>query len=127
VLTEIYHTPLNPLISYLHEPGDRLYSLSLDISEVFKPIIVDRVIFNLLNNRVIKKEDFLQELNFCFLNVNGKKIFLTEYKKKLESTIRHSTLKRNVSCQKLIRLECYKIIKHLLGKKRYVGLKSSSS
>ena len=36
-LTEIYHTQLNPTISYLHEPGSRRYSLCLDISEIFKP------------------------------------------------------------------------------------------
>lgn len=29
-LTEIYRTQLNPTISYLHEPGDRRFSLSLD-------------------------------------------------------------------------------------------------
>src|SRR5205823_1423769 len=52
ILTEIYHTQLTPTVSYLHEPGERRYSLALDISEVFKPIIVDRVIFNLINNRI---------------------------------------------------------------------------
>ena len=39
VLSEIYHTQLNPTISYLHEPGARRFSLSLDIAEVFKPLI----------------------------------------------------------------------------------------
>ncbi len=45
VLSEIYHTQLNPTISYLHEPGAR-FSLSLDIAEVFKPLIGDRLIFS---------------------------------------------------------------------------------
>lgn len=45
VLSEIYHTQLNPTISYLHEPGVRRFSLSLDIAEVFKPLIGDRLIF----------------------------------------------------------------------------------
>lgn len=48
-LTEIYHTQLNPTISYLHEPGSRRYSLCLDLSEIFKPLIGDRLIFSLLN------------------------------------------------------------------------------
>jgi CRISPR-associated protein Cas1 len=64
VLTEIYRTQLTPLVSCLHEPGERRYSLSLDISEVYKPIIVDRVIFNMINNRIIKEENFVKELNF---------------------------------------------------------------
>ena len=44
-LTEIYRTQLNPTISFLHEPGDRRFSLSLDLAEIFKPLIVDRIIF----------------------------------------------------------------------------------
>ena len=39
-LGEIYRTPLSPLISFLHEPGERRYSLALDMAEIFKPILV---------------------------------------------------------------------------------------
>jgi len=123
-LTEIYHTQLNPTISYLHEPGERRFSLSLDISEIFKPIIVDRIIFNLINNRIIKPEHFLQELNFCYLNDEGKKIFLSEYDEKLKTTIMHKGLARNVSYQRLIRLDCYKLVKHLIDEKKYEGFKA---
>ena len=58
VLSEIYHTQLNPTISYLHEPGVRRFSLSLDIAEVFKPLIGDRLIFSLLNRKQITEEIF---------------------------------------------------------------------
>jgi CRISPR-associated protein Cas1 len=124
ILTEIYHTQLTPTVSYLHEPGERRYSLSLDISEVFKPIIVDRVIFNLVNNRIIKPEHFDNKLNASFLNEQGRKIFVSEYNKKLETTIRNQTLKRNISYQRLIRIECFKLVKHLLGEKAYKGFRS---
>jgi CRISPR-associated protein Cas1 len=124
VLTEIYHTQLTPTVSYLHEPGERRYSLALDISEVFKPLIVDRVIFNLINNRIIKEEHFLEELNFCYLNEQGRRTFLSEYQKKLDTTINNARLKRNISYQRLIRIECFKLVKHLLGEKDYRGLRS---
>ena len=74
VLSEIYHTQLNPTISYLHEPGVRRFSLSLDIAEVFKPLIGDRLIFSLLNRKQITEDSFTKELNFftfekrCVLN-----------------------------------------------------------
>jgi CRISPR-associated protein Cas1 len=124
ILNEIYHTQLNPTISYLHEPSERRFSLALDISEIFKPIIVDRIIFNLVNNRKIGEEYFIEELNGCYLNEKGKRLFVDEYQKKLSTTIRHSKLNRHVSYNKLIRLECYKLIKHLLGEKEYKGFKS---
>jgi len=123
-LSEIYNTQLTPTISYLHEPGERRFSLSLDLSEVFKPVIVDRTIFSLINNRVIKPGHFLQELNYCYLNEDGKKIFIKEYDEKLKTTVMHKTLKRNVSYQRLIRLECYKLVKHLIGEKTYEGFKT---
>lgn len=67
VLTEIYHTQLNPTISYLHEPGSRRFSLCLDLAEIFKPLIGDRVIFSLLNRNQITERSFEKELNFLHL------------------------------------------------------------
>ncbi|MEM3503955.1 MAG: type I-B CRISPR-associated endonuclease Cas1b [Nitrososphaeria archaeon] len=119
VLTELYNTQLNPTISYLHEPSERRFSLCLDISEIFKPLIVDRLIFYVVNKKIIQKDDFRKELNGLLLNENGKKKFIQYYEEKLATTIKHRTLKRNVSYQRLIRLEAYKLIKHLIGIKPY--------
>lgn len=124
VLSEIYKTQLDPTISYLHEPSTKRFSLSLDIAEIFKPLIVDPVIFKLINNNVLKESDFSYENEICFLNENGKKKFLSEYNKKLESTIKHRKLNRSVSYKYLIRLECYKLIKHVIGDEIYKPLKS---
>lgn len=66
-LSEIYQTQLNPTISYLHEPGVRRFSLCLDISEIFKPLIGDRLIFSLLNRNQITEDSFTKELNFLHL------------------------------------------------------------
>ncbi|MCX8125271.1 MAG: subtype I-B CRISPR-associated endonuclease Cas1, partial [Spirochaetes bacterium] len=38
-------------------------------------------------------------------------------------TIMHKKLKRKVSYQKLVRLELYKLIKHLLGEEEYQSFK----
>jgi len=121
VLSEIYHTQMSPTVSFLHEPGERRYSIALDLSEVFKPVIVDKVIFNLINNRIIKPEHFHEELKGCYLTDHGRRIFLKEYDEKLRTTIKHPKLGRSVSYQRLIRLECYKMVRHLLGETEYRG------
>ena len=118
-LSEIYNTQLNPTISYLHEPSERRFSLSLDLSEIFKPLIVDRLIFFLVNKKIIQKSDFKEEMNGLVLKENAKKDFLRYYEEKLETTIKHRGLRRNVSYQRLIRLEAYKLVKHLVGAKEY--------
>lgn len=122
-LSEIYKTQLNPTISYLHSAGDRRFSLCLDISEIFKPLVVDRLIFSLLNKNIITEEDFEKDSNYYYLKDKGRKKVLEEYEKKLKSIITHKELNREVSYQYLIRLECYKIIKHILGDKKYEGFK----
>ncbi|MEM4616258.1 MAG: type I-B CRISPR-associated endonuclease Cas1b [Archaeoglobaceae archaeon] len=119
VLSELYHTQLNPAISYLHEPSERRFSLALDLAEIFKPLVVDRLIFNLVNNRIIQKDDFDREMNGILLNENGKRKFVKAFNERLEKTVKHKDLNRNVSYQRLIRLECYKLIKHFFGVEKY--------
>lgn len=119
VLSEIYKTQLNPTVSYLHEPGVSRFSLSLDIAEIFKPLISDRLIFSLLNKKQIKEEHFSKELDYLHLSEKGSKIILSEYDKRLKQTISHKELGREVSYRYLIRLECYKLIKHLYDEKKY--------
>jgi CRISPR-associated protein Cas1 len=122
-LRAIHQTQLNPTISYLHTPGERRYSLCLDISEIFKPIIVDRVIFKVLNKRLIQKQHFDHKLNSCLLNQNGKKIFLKAMEERFEETFKHRSLGRNVSYKHLIKLECYKLLKDLLRMETYKPFK----
>lgn len=122
-LRAIHQTQLNPTISYLHTPGERRYSLSLDISEIFKPILVDRVIFKLLNKKELQEKHFDSKLNRCLLNPSGKKIFVKAFDERLSETIQHRSLKRKVSYKHLIKLECYKLSKHLLGMEEYKPFK----
>jgi CRISP-associated protein Cas1 len=121
VLSEIYKTQLNPLVSFLHEPGERRFSLSLDIAEVFKPMLADRLIFSLLNKNQVTEKSFEKELNYLYLKDDSRKTIVKEYDEKLKTTVRHKTLNRNVSYRQLIRLELYKLIKHLIGEKEYEG------
>lgn len=119
VLSEVYQTQLNPTISYLHEPGERRFSLCLDLAEIFKPLIADRLIFSLLNRNQITEKCFTKELNYLHLTEKASKTIVTELEEKLKTTIKHRDLGRNVSYRYLIRLEAYKLVKHLLEEKEY--------
>ncbi len=95
----------------------------MDISEIFKPILVDRVIFKVLNKKEIQEKHFDRKLNKCVLNQAGKKIFVQAFEDRLTETIQHRSLKRNVSYRHLIKLECYKLSKHLLNMEEYKPFK----
>lgn len=118
-VSELYHTQLNPTISYLHVPFERRFSLALDVSEMFKPLLVQRTMLSLLNKGEIQEKHFRQDVNGCMLNDEGRKIVLKEWDSRLKIAAEHPDLKRPVSYRRLIRLECYKLIKHFLGDKEY--------
>ncbi len=124
VLTEIYRTQLDPTVSYLHSPQEKRFSLSLDLAEIFKPFIIDPLIFSLINTGQITIKDFDKDLNYAYLNETGRKKFLKAYEERLAKTIKHRRLKRKVSYRQLIRLECYRLIKHLIGDEDYKPFKA---
>ena len=123
VLSELYKTSLNPTISYLHEPGERRFSLALDLAEIFKPILSHRLIFSLLNKSQINERHFMQEVNFLHLKEKGSRVIVQEFDKRLSRTIKIKELNREVSYKYLIRLEAYKLIKHLYEEKKYSSFK----
>lgn len=122
-LRAIHQTQLNPAISFLHEPGERRFSLSLDIAEIFKPLLVDRVIFKVLNKKMIHSTDFEEKLNSVVLKNSGRKAFVQAFEDRLNETIKHRTLSRSVSYKHLVKLECYKLQKHMLGIEEYKPFK----
>lgn len=122
-LRAIHQTQLNPVISFLHSPGERRFSLSLDLAEIFKPVLVDRVIFKVLNKRMIQENDFENSLNRVVLKQGGKKTFVQAFEDRLTETIQHRQLNRSVSYKHLIKLECYKLIKHIMDIEAYKPLK----
>lgn len=119
ILTEILKTPLDPRISYLHATNFRRYSLNLDFSEIFKPLIVDRTILALVNRNQMKLSDFEPFKGGIYLNDGGRKKIVEEYEKRLKKTITIKSLKRKASFRKLIRTEAYKLIKHMNGEAYY--------
>lgn len=116
----IYRTHLDQRISYLHEPSEGRFSLSLDISEVFKPVIVYKTIFDLVNNKKIQVDKhFDKKVNYCLLNEEGRKIFIEAFESRMESVFTHPKLKRKVSYKTAIKLDCYKIIKYIMEDKDF--------
>lgn len=120
-ISTIYRTHLDQRISYLHEPSERRFSLSLDLSEVFKPVLVYRTIFDLVNNRKIQvAKHFEKKLNYCLLNEEGRKIFIEAFEGRLESVYQHPKLKRKITYRTAMKLDCYKLIKFILEGKEFV-------
>lgn len=119
-ISAIYRTHLDQRISFLHEPSEGRFSLSLDISEAFKPVIVYKTIFELVNNKKIQvSKHFDKKVNYCLLNEEGRNIFITAFEERLESVFMHPKLKRKVSYRTAIKLDCYKLIKFIMEDREF--------
>lgn len=116
-LSAIMIVGMNPSVSFLHEPSDRSFSLSLDIADVFKPVIVERVISKLVKNRMMDHGMFEERDGGVYLNNQGRKIFLEAYRDKMESTAKLNG--RYVSYSTMIEMECQKLRDHIMGDGEY--------
>ena len=113
-ISAIYQTHLDQSASFLHESSDARFSLSLDLSEVFKPVLVFKTIFELINLRKINaKKHFDKKLNYCLLNENGRKIFIESFENRINELFLHAKLKRKISYKTAIKFDGYKLIKFI--------------
>lgn len=105
ILSQIYFTHLDPRIGYLHTSNFRRFSLNLDLAEIFKPIIVDRVIFTVINRNIITANDFEYLSEGVMLKEKGKKIFVNNFEDKMNSVISLTDTKDKMSYKNLIQRE----------------------
>lgn len=120
-ISAIYHTHLNQSISFLHSPAEGRFSLCLDLSEVFKPVIVFKTIFDLVGRKQLQvQKHFDKNLNYALLNEDGKKIFINAFEERINETFLHPKLKRKVSLKHCIKLDGYKLIKHIVEGREFV-------
>jgi len=120
-ISAIYQTHLNQSISFLHSPREGRFSLSLDLSEVFKPVIVFRTIFDLVNKKkLVVSKHFEKKVNYALLNQEGKMIFIEAFESRINETFMHPVLKRKTTYKNAIKLDGYKLIKFLVEEEPFV-------
>ena len=108
---KVNRSPLDIRVGFLHATNSRPESLNLDIAEIFKPLVVDRVIFTLLNNRQLTPRDFLHPSNGAVtLSQDAKRVFLRAFYEKLDTTLTDHD--RTVSYDMLIDDEIRKLVRH---------------
>ena len=102
-------------IGYLHSSAYGRPALALDIMEEFRPIIVDSVIFTMLNNRMLTPEDFHVELGAYRLKKEPRKLFLTRFEERLNEEITHPVFGYKTKYRRCIELQARLVAKYLTG------------
>lgn len=88
---------LDPYVGFLHRDRPGRMSLALDLMEEFRGPFCDRMALTLVNNRVIKAQDFEQKENGAvLLNDNGRRTVITAWQERKKESITHPYLSQRI-------------------------------
>jgi len=114
-LNEIRKTQLDPTLSFIHSPQQSRYSLSLDIAELFKPLLADRILFTLINRNEVRDTHFEETRDACLLSESGRKLVLTAFSKRIDGDLAADRTYRQYVLEQAFALQA-----DLLGVRDYV-------
>ncbi len=115
----IAQTHLDDCLSFLHSPMEARASLALDLAEIFKPLICDRLIFEIVLRGTKMDSWFVQEECVCRLTEIGRRETLELWAKKLDQRTEQDQLTQ----RDLFLREALKIERHVLGIDPYIPYK----
>lgn len=120
--THIYSSPLDIRTGFLHATNNRKESLNLDMAEIFKPLIVDRVVFSLINLHCINLTHFYtMENGEVYLNETGKRIFLRAFYEKLNTVV--TVKEARQSYRRIIKNEINQLSLYFKNGEKYTGFR----
>ena len=89
---------LDSYVGFLHRDRPGRTSLALDLMEELRPCMADRFVLTLVNNRMIKPEDFqTQDSGAVLLTEEGRKKFLQAWQERKRDTLTHPYLNEKMS------------------------------
>ncbi len=88
---------LDAYVGFLHRDRPGRVSLALDLMEELRPCFADRFVLTLVNNRIIKPEDFsFRENGTVLLTDGGRKLFIQKWQERKRETITHPFLEEKL-------------------------------
>ncbi|WP_053957660.1 type I-D CRISPR-associated endonuclease Cas1d [Inediibacterium massiliense] len=110
---------LDPYIGFLHRLRYGRASLALDLMEEFRALFVDRLVLSIINNKIIKKDDFEEVLGQVKMTKKAIKKYLEAYERKKYDQIYHPIFKYKTNYQECFHLQARLLSKALMGEIQY--------
>lgn len=107
---------LDSYVGFLHRDRPGRESLALDLMEELRPCMADRFVLTLVNNRMIKPEDFqAQDSGAVLLTEDGRKKFLKTWQERKRDTLTHPYLNEKMSWGMIPYVQSLLLARHLRG------------
>lgn len=117
IFTAVEVSGLDPYAGFFHSETYGRPALVLDLEEEFRSLIVDSLVLRLVNMKMLKEKHFeLGENDAVYLNRSGLKIFLTQFAKKLQTSVYHPKAGRSLSYQKCMEIQARNLREVIEGK-----------
>ena len=116
LLSVLDRSSLYPQISFIHSLSKNCDSLQFDLADIFKPVLIDRLVLRLIRKRQMKKSFFTYKADgSCYLNKAGIKVFVSELDSLLQNTIDYKN--RRYSYRAILSKEVHKLSEYIKGNK----------
>lgn len=106
---------LDPYIGFLHRERYGRESLSLDLMEEFRTILVDNLVIKIVNQGTLKEKDFHQKDGEPRLKDHARKRFLQIFDDRRRDEVFHELLKRKMSYREVIHKQAILLAKYIKG------------
>lgn len=112
---ELAKTHLDLTLSFIHAPTQARASLALDLAEIFKPVIADKLIFTLVNRQMMDDRDFEETDNMCRLSEAGRRKIVDGFRQKVDL----EQLEDMRGYRAVVLREAFRLQAHILGMEPY--------
>lgn len=107
---------LDPYVGFLHRDRPGRESLALDLMEELRPCMADRFVLTLVNNRMVRSEDFqAQDSGAVLLTDEGRKKFLKAWQERKRDTLTHPYLNEKMSWGLIPYVQALLLARYLRG------------
>ena len=107
---------LDSYVGFLHRDRPGRESLALDLMEELRPCMADRFVLTLVNNRMIRPEDFqAQDSGAVLLTDEGRKKFLKAWQERKRDSLTHPYLGEKMSWGLIPYIQALLLARYLRG------------
>ena len=115
LLSILNRSSLLPQISFIHSLSKECDSLQYDLADIFKPVLIDRLVLRLIRKKQINNIHFdYAKDGRCYLNKEGIKIYIQEFDAVLKATINVNG--KSYSYKSLLSNEVHHLSNYIKGK-----------
>jgi len=110
----------DPYLGFYHGISYGRPSLALDLVEELRHPVIDMLTLDLINRQMLKPEDFTgNEDEGFFLTAEGRRVFFTQYERRMTSEFLHPKNKTKTNIRKIMREQVYLMMRAVESKKPY--------